>query len=184
MAIAVHIALLNIFRTLFETLPSLVNAAAGVWVFGAIFCSVQGAFVTTFTLTKRLVMLVLALDRFLLVFKTFTYPKYRARMVMFYSITVWVLSAIMLTPPLPGLMDCYALLPSHISCFFAGSCFLTCSYIATTLLPSYIIPVFLFGVLYCNSLRSLSFTARNTEKVKKSIKKLTSRFSYFLLYTA
>ena len=185
MAIAVHIALLNLFRTLLETLPSLVNAAAGVWVFGAISCAVQGAFITTFTLTKRLMMLVLALDRFLLVFHTFTYPKYRARMVIVCSITVWVLSVIMLTPPLPGLLDCYALLPSHISCFVAGSCSHTCSYysifiIATTLLPSYIIPVFLFGVLYCKSLRSLSFTAQNTENVKKSIKK--ANISFFLLF--
>ena len=46
------------------------NAVAGILMFGATSCAVQGGFVTIFTLTKRFMMLVLAIDHFLLVFST------------------------------------------------------------------------------------------------------------------
>ena len=186
-AIAVHIALLNLLRTLFETLPSLVNAAAGVWVFGATSCAVQGGFVTIFTLTKRFMMLVLAIDRFLLVFSTFAYPKFHANAVKIYFTATWILSMVLLFPAFPGLMDCYTLFPLRISCFYIGSCSRSCGIyglflFVATLLPSYIVPMFLFGALFCKGRKSLKSTSQQAEDMKQSIKK--ANITFFLLFVS
>jgi len=46
LAVGVHIALINLMRIAVEILPSLINTAAGGWVFGMLSCSVQGFLVT------------------------------------------------------------------------------------------------------------------------------------------
>ena len=185
MAIAVHITLLNLSRTLIDTLLSMVNGIAGQWVFGASLCTVQGFFMNINFSTRRNMMLALAVDRFLLVFSTFTYPKCRAKVVFVYSIAVWVLSFMLHVPALPGGLDCYSIRPSRISCFYSPSCSSVCSsfgffIVLTSVLPSYTVPMLFFGALYWKGRKSIDRTTQQAEEVRQSIRK--ANLTFFLLF--
>lgn len=186
MAIAVQVALLNLLLTVLEIPSSIVNASTGDWVLGIVPCITLGSLITVVFSIRRLMMLTLSADRFLLVFCTFSYPKHHLKVTLSCSIAAWTFATLSLVPGLPGLMDCYTVRPSRTACFYDGLCSTPCSrfgYVLflTTILPSYIIPSLLFGALYLKGRKSLATTGQ-TDEGKERIKKST--ITFFWLFVA
>ena len=111
MAVGVHIALINLMRIAVDILFSLVSEVAGTWVFGGLFCAIQGFLVALNFSARRAVMLKFAVDRCLLVFSAFCYPKWYTRVVVFMSVMVWVVPVVFLAAGIPVFLDCYSYEP-------------------------------------------------------------------------
>ena len=185
MAVGVHIALINLMRIAVDILLSLVSAAAGTWVFGGLSCAIQGFFVTLNISARRAVMLKFAVDRCLLVFSAFCYPKWRTRAVVFMSVMVWVVPLLLLAAGIPVFLDCFTYLPLYTTCLFSGECSTNCfklgiSIYIGNILPSYLIPVVLFSLLYRKSRKILS-GMQQAEGREASIKKSKTRHSLYSL---
>lgn len=103
-------------------------------------------------------MFVFVIDRFLSVFFPYFYPKHKAKITVNLSLFSWVLITALCIIMLPNILDCFTFTTSFNSCYASSTCSDSCSIfsiVAFTLigLPSTIVPLFLFGALYCKARR-------------------------------
>ena len=187
MAVGVHIALINLMRIAVDILLSLVSAAAGIWVFGGLSCAIQGFLVTLNFSARRAVMLKFAVDRCLLVFSAFHYPKWRTRVVVFMSVMVWIVPVVFLAAGIPVFLDCYSYEPLRTTCFFSGTCSTNCFKLGILIfigiiLPPYLIPLVLFSLLYWKSRKKLSAFADVQQAEEREASLRRSNKTFFILF--
>ena len=86
---------------------------------------------------------------------------------------------------LPGILDCYTLNLSGLSCYLNGSCSDSCitfGYLSFLIisLPSYTIPAILYGVLYCKARKSQAKTNLDENETRASSRR--ANITFFLLF--
>ncbi len=158
------VVLNNLLLSNFVRLVSLITTIANRWVFGEHICALVGMTVLINFPARSGFMLTFIIDRFLLVFCPFTYPKYRTRTVVILSIAALIFAVV-----LSGIgyaLDCYTFRPYSWMCSVNSGCSENCSlYLALlgalVLVPTRIISLFLFAMLFMK--------ARKAKKAMASI---------------
>ncbi len=176
----VAISLLTIAVVLF---PGLVNIAAGDWVFGAYSCSILGFVEHTLRSARRSLMVALALDRFLLVFFPFKYPKYHVKAVLLLVGVAWVGTILFRIVGLPGILDCYTLASANIFCTYVARCSPSCAIFGYTDFvlihaPFYILPTILYLAMYIKSKKIASSSSVPANSLSSS----PAHATFFLLF--
>ena len=154
MALATQVIVVNLLSVLVILPAALATASANRWLFGDIMCFIQGAVIFTLLYERSGLMFMLVIDRFLLIYKTYSYPKYRAKMVITLSILNWLVGIIAAIIMFPGIIDCYAFSRPQWTCI-SRACTTTCTIIVVltfiiTLILS-CISAFLYTLLICKA---------------------------------
>lgn len=151
---ASQVLILDTAACIFMMVMGLINAGASDWVLGSIFCIISGFVNKTILLARTCIVLVLACDRFLLIFFAYTYtPKHRPKVMCALSILIWAFTLAVATTLLPGILDCYAFVHITWLCLPNSLCSHQCQiatnvYSLGTLLPASIFPIILFAALF------------------------------------
>ena len=182
-AIALQVVGISLITIVAVIFPALVNTVAGSWVFGAYACSLLGFLEDTLRSARRSLMVVMALDRFLLILFPFTYSKYHSKKVIIFSVINWTFTIIFRMIGLPGISDCYTLTSAQVFCSFIASCSNSCvtfGYIDITLLhlSFYVVPVILYSVMYMKA-RKMVYSRNTADIITNS--KITN-ITLFLLF--
>ena len=157
------------------------NIIIGKWIFGAYSCSILGFIEHTLRSTRRSLMVAMALDRFLLVFMPFKYPKYHSKVVITLFGITWIATILFRITGLPGILDCYTLATARIFCTFIANCSTACTilgYVDVIILhaaSSYVVPTILFSAVYMKTRKM----AQLVPLIMKTQRKSSSHFSYF-----
>ena len=152
-AIALQVVIVDLFWGSLAIFPALINIVAGRWILGSYFCMINGFLLSTVLCIRRTLMMVLVIDRFLLIFQTFSYPKHHFKVVLCLSIFSWVGSVIISAIALPEFLDCYSITSQIWLCYINQRCSETCSYFSYAYygligIPFCIFPLFLYIILY------------------------------------
>ena len=151
--IALQVIVINLIKVSIKQPASLVTAMVNKWLFGEYICIFFGFVVLMTLLTRTLLLFTLILDRFCNVFMPFYYPGCRRKVMLRLSLGAWSLAMLLSIIMLPRLTDCYRYLPHVWGCYPSPLCNEWCAVVfGTTLflviLPSCIVPIFLFGALF------------------------------------
>ena len=184
-AIALQIVVISLTTILVVLLPALVNIIIGKWIFGAYACSTLGFIEHTLRSTRRSLMVAMALDRFLLVFMPFKYPKYHSKVVITLSGIGWIGTILFRITGLPGILDCYTLSSANIFCTFVATCSSACTilgYLDFVIIhaPFYIMPTILYGAMYTKGRKITASTGQANSDADKSPYK--AHITFFLLF--
>ena len=161
MALATQVIVVDLLSALAILPSSIANASANRWLFGDIVCFIQGAVIFTLLYERSGLMFMLVIDRFLLIYKTYSYPKHRAKVVVALSIFSWLVGIIAAIIMFPGIINCYAFSRPQWTCISLSSCKTACSvivlliFIITLILCC--ISAFLYTLLFCKA-RKMSNT--------------------------
>ena len=182
-AIALQVVAISLITIGVVIFPALVNTAAGEWIFGGYACSILGFIENTLRSVRRLLMVAMALDRFLLIFFPFKYSKYHFKAVIIFSAISWTGTIVFSMVGLPGILDCYTLSSAQVFCTFTARCSSNCAifgYLNFTLLhlPFYVLPVIFYSAMYVKARKMVS--SRNTAHVVEDTKK--GNITFFLLF--
>ena len=133
------------------TLIQLTNSIANRWVFGEHMCALVGSFQFLLTIVRVAVMLIFIIDRFLLVFCPYAYPKCQIKIIIILSVVPWLFAVVACIIGL--VLDCYTYVPTTWFCSVNSSCNSSCSIFLGLCLvlytaPSTIIPIFLYAILF------------------------------------
>ena len=130
-------------------LPSTIG---GRWVLGWHMCTITGFLWFLCSITRMLLLPVLAIDRFLYVFAPFKYPNIKNKVVGLLSLLSWLIAIGACIFALPGILDCYGYRYIQYFCFAETSCNRRC-FIYTTIFwfvfgsPAWVLPVLLYSSL-------------------------------------
>lgn len=150
-ALVLQVVILNLIATLVFIPLTIITVAANEWLLGEIACVVSGTAYYTVGFIRTELMLCLVIDRFLLVFCPFCYPKYRRKTLIFFSIISHAVPIILAI--IAGCLGCVSFSPGIGQCHFSSNCGEGCtqyrgSIALSTTLPSCIVSVFLYGGLF------------------------------------
>ena len=155
--VALQVIVLDILFSV-NYLPIVITSIAGRWVLGKDACVLIGfiAFFTGFERTT--LMLVFVVDRFLSVFFPYFYPRHKVKITISLSALSWLIIFTLSVASLPGILDCYTFISNLNYCTRSTTCSQTCFIIgnasfAILAVPSTVVPLFLFGALYCKGRR-------------------------------
>jgi len=157
LAITLQIIGVNLALLFFLVFLSLINIAAGKWILGSYVCVIQGFLHVLLTNVRQFLLVAMALERFLLVFIPYEYPKYQVRAAFLFSCVCWSAAVVVNLPFLPGILDCYSFATFNYNCVLQGSCSNTCQHAkyikyAMVLLPSFVLPVIMYSAMYIKAL--------------------------------
>ena len=130
---------------------SLPNSIANRWLFGEHVCSLIGVIVLVIVLVRTAVLCIFVIDRFLLVFFPFSYPKHQIVTVVALSALAWLFS---LAVAVVGyFLDCYTFIANNWWCFLNVGCNRNCSALQTAVhlvltAPCIIVPIVLYTLLF------------------------------------
>ena len=141
MVLATQVIIVNLIGVLVILPAAIANAVANRLLLGAVMCYIHGAAVFIIPFTRVSLMLMLVIDRFLLIYKTFSYPKQRNKVVLSLSIVTWSVVILVATVMLPGILGCYGFSRPRWTCASLTSCNGTCSVIVTL--------IFVFAIICC-----------------------------------
>ena len=167
-------------------MTSLINIIANQWLFGEVVCSLAGLFTSFSSTLRSFLMCVFVIDRFLAVFWTFSYPKYKVKITVFLSIASWMLSFINL---IPYMLDCFSFRKTSWTCGINTDCNENCSFYARArfiviVAPSSIVPVILYILLYIKALRVSKSTAATVEIKEHHKHEWKATVTFFILFTS
>ena len=183
-AIALQIVVISLITIAVILLPALVNSAAGKWVFGAYTCSTLGYIEHTLRSARRSLMVAMSLDRFLLVFMPFKYPKHHLKAIILLSGISWIGTILFRTAGLPGIVDCYTVATASFFCTFIATCSRACTifgYLDFIVLhaPFYVLPTILYGAMYVKA-RIIASSTAPADSAGENSKK--ANITFFLLF--
>ena len=147
-ALALQIVFIDLVNSLlFAT--DLISNIANQWLFGEYICVLVGLLHSLAYIIRIVLMLVFVIDRYLTIYRPFTYPKYRRKILCTLSTIAWLLVFVIAISMLPGLFDCYAYSPLVDGCNIAISCSRVCSILliinrVVIILPSIVISTILY----------------------------------------
>ena len=156
--VALQVIVLDILFSVSIHLPIVITSIAGRWVLGKEACVLIG-FIAFFTgLERTHLMFVFVVDRFLSVFFPYFYPRHKVKITVSLSAFSWLIVFILSVVSLPGILDCYTFISNLNYCSRSTTCSRTCFIIgnvsfAILAVPSTVVPLFLFGALYCKGRR-------------------------------
>ena len=108
-------------------LSLLSSIIGGHWVLVWHMCTITGFLWFLCSITRMLLLPVLAIDRFLYVFAPFHYPNIKNKVVGLLSLLSWLIATGACIFPLPGILDCYGYQYILYNCFAETSCHQICS---------------------------------------------------------
>ena len=161
--IALQIVVLDLVFSTVVSLVNLTNSIANRWAFGEHMCVLIGMAVSINIAMRTVSMLVFVVDRFLLVFCPFAYPKYQFKTVVILSIASWLL--VIVVDIIGNALDCYTYVPLIWLCVPAyNSCNSTCSVFwglnaVGIIIPCRITPLFLYAMLFIKARKARKATA-------------------------
>ena len=188
--IALQIVVLDLLLSTVVSLVGLTSSIANRWVFGEHMCALIGMAISINAAMRTVSMLVFVVDRFLLVFCPFAYPKYQFRTVVILSLASWLL--IVALGIIGYALDCYTYISFICVCAPAyDSCNSTCSMLwglsaVFIMMPSRIIPLFLYAMLFIKAKRarkaivSLTQTSGSGSIIKYDWKATITFFNLFM----
>lgn len=149
--LVLQVAIIDLVGAAFHIPLSIISAAANKWLLGEIMCTIAGVMFYAVGFTRTEVMLCFVIDRFLLVFMTYTYPKYRLKTVVGLSIVAHVVPIVLAI--IPAFLGCYAFAPSIGQCHLSMDCSLVCALYrgivaVLIILPSCVVPLILYAGLF------------------------------------
>ena len=156
--VALQVIMLDILLCVSIYLPIVITSIARRWVLGKDGC-VLTAFINFFAgLQRTFLMFVFVVDRFLSVYFPYFYPRHKVKITVSLSVFSWLIVFILSVIGIPGIFDCYTLNSNLNYCTRSSTCSRTCFIIgntsfATLGVPSTVVPLFLFGALYCKGRR-------------------------------
>ena len=183
-AISLQVVFISLVTIVLVILPALVNVSAGYWVFDAYGCSIQGFVEHTMRSARRVLIVAMVLDRFLLVFFPFTYGAHQTKAVILFSVLAWVFTLLFRITALPGLLDCFTISSTGVFCSFVARCSKWCAILgyldfALFHLPFYTLPVILYSVMYRKA-KMLKRLNNNSNGSKNASWK--ANITFFLLF--
>ena len=151
--ISLQIVMLNLIQLYGAIIFRLVTVITETWVLGIAVCVISGCIFHTVYNARGFLMCVFVIDRFLSIFAPYFYPRHSKKLIIPLCVTFCVISFLLQLLLLPGLLDCYSFSPTQGLCFLRG-CSNSCSifgrvYFILVLIPTTLIPVVLYAVLYC-----------------------------------
>ena len=181
--IALQIVILDFLLSL-NFVNILITSIANRWVFGEHFCAINGFFLLSSYLVRSFLMLVFVIDRFLLVFFPFSYPKHQLGITVSLFLASWLTGEAISIIFLPNIMDCYAFAQDFLLCGLGPTCSDQCSYISHIVLsitgvPVTVLPVILYIILYIKAKKARK-TMEITEKIQSEWKATVTFFLLFL----
>ncbi len=187
--IALQIIVLNLLFTSTVYLFRPITAIANEWLFGVHLCGLLAYVNLTAVTIRAFLMLTFVVDRFLIFFFPFSYTKHGSKFVIFLSVLTWVLFAAFRVIAFPGILDCYAFLPTSHVCVHFGSCSETCRVISYTFIglifgPATILPIILYAVLYCKALKIKKRLSRDNSAFQVHKREWKATVTFFLLLLA
>ncbi len=112
----------NLIFSLFVFCTNFSSAAAKDWLFGTTGCRLVAFAKFWFINVRFILMFVLALDRFLTVYRPFKYPKHSRKVTTVLSIATWVLLAPPSVGPFTKWLDCFGYSPLLKACVYVENC--------------------------------------------------------------
>ena len=181
--IALHIVVLNLIWTIILSF-GLVNSVANRWIFGKHMCAILGAVFYTIAQQRISTMFVFVIDRFLVVFFPFGYPKYQKKTVVVLIVISWLLALMIVTSS--SILDCYAFIPDTWLCLLNGACNKIC-FIAvsilliTTTAPMTVIPIFLYALLFIKARKAKKAMAKTSVSTEQ-LHDWKATITFFLMF--
>ena len=184
LAIALQIVGINLAILLVSVFLSLINIAAGRWILSSYVCVIQGFLHLLLRNMCQFLLVAMALDRFLLVFNPFGYPKYHSRGAFLLSCVCWLAAFAMCLIYLPGILDCYSFASFNYYCVIRSACSNACRYVSyfsfvVVAFPSFALPVILYSAMYVKA-RKMKLTSITAEHDAASTTK--ANVTMFLIF--
>ena len=184
LAIALQIVGINLAILLVLVFLSLINIAVGKWILSSYVCVIQGFLSLLLRSTRQFLLVAMSLDRFLLVFFPFGYPKYHSRGAFLLSCVCWLAAFAMCLPYLPGILDCYSFAAFNYYCVIRSVCSNACMYATyfrylVVSFPSFVLPVVLYSAMYVKA-RKMKLTSITAEHDAASTTK--ANVTMFLIF--
>ncbi len=182
---ALQLVCCNIIVSLLSTSSTASSAIGGGWIFGPVPCILSGVMFSMLNTAKTLMLLIIAIDRALYVFAPIAYSKIHKKVFILLCVIVWLVLAVFSILSLPGIMDCYGYLSTHLVCLFVDFCHSHCkAYIAVRYiihLPAYTVPILLYSCMYCKAKKlKRNSSSASAEKPKPDYKVTITFFLLFL----
>ena len=173
--VALQIIVLNLLLTSSVYLIRPITAIADKWVFGEHVCIISAYVYLIYTSIRFFLMLIFAVDRFLAVFFSFSYPKFSSRMLLTASIFTWCACIVFRGMVLPWWLDCFAHISTFHLCVFFVHCSQACfqygiASVALLYAPAVVFPTVIFIILHCKARR-----VKRRNNSESSIRKLHER---------
>ena len=188
-AYAIQIVISNIIGSV-TTLPiALVSAIYNQFLFGEHMCLISGSLNYDFSVLRVVLFLGLVTDRFCSVFMTYSYPKYRVKVVCVTTAVIYLITFV--ASVLPAIFDCYTFSASSWICRIDATCSSQCQGIRLSLgfgivLPSSVIPVVMYIALFYKgwkARKSLPVAASDlTGEYKKAKREWRATITFFLMF--
>jgi hypothetical protein len=155
-ALILQVLFINLLSSVLLTSLVITTVSADKWLLGAIMCIITGVLNYTIMFIRTEIMFCFVIDRFLLVFVPFAYPKHRQKVVLALSIASYVVPVVLSV--IPAFLGCYAFVPSTGLCDMAFNCGLVCTVYrivvtCVVVFPSCLIPLLLYACLLCKAKR-------------------------------
>ena len=174
-AIAIQIAIVDLFLTIGSNFLPVFNSMSGRWIMGLPFCIVIAFLSFVLYYSRAALILVFSLDRFALVFVPFDYPRYSKRVVLILCVLFLCFSFINSFVLLPPFLDCYQFHLTSLSCAYSPYCNSNCKIFNHILLmhavPLTLLPAVFFTALFIKGRKirqqDTSMTGENTGMTDK-----------------
>ena len=184
LAIALQIVGINFAILILSIFLSLINIAAGKWILSRYECVIQGFLHLVLRSVRQFLLVAMALDRFLLVFYPFGYPKRHSRGAFLLSCVCWLAAFALCLPYLPGILDCYSFASFNYYCVIRSACSNPCRYVSyfrfiVVSFPSFALPVILYSAMYVKA-RKMKLTSITAEHAASTTKANVTMFLIFI----
>ena len=139
--IACQVAVANLIMSLIYGIPTIMKYISGNWDLGTASCVTAGFFYYTLSNVRTLLIFIFSLDRFLMVFAPFSYPKHSLKVVVLMSVIAWSLCISVHFSLV--LSNCFFYSAETLICAINTSCYFVCGYIFYIFLSCVTIPAIL-----------------------------------------
>ena len=123
--VSLQIAALDLLLVIVNLVP-LINSIANRWVFGEYLCVFQGLYIHYTLRVRALLMFAFVIDRFLSIFWTFGYQKYKFKVIVTLCLASWLIS---LSIIVYAVFDCFTFREDSWACSITNDCNRDCTYI-------------------------------------------------------
>lgn len=187
-AIALQVIVLDLLFTSTVYLLRPITAIANEWLFGEHVCSIMAYINLTSVTIRAFLMLAFVMDRFMLIYFPFRYPKHSSKIMLFASVFIWLLFAVFRSTAFVGILDCFAFLPTSHVCIHFGRCSPTCLIISQLCIgliygPATIIPIIFYSVIYRKALK-IKKAGRELTGIKVDKREWKATITFFMLFIA
>ena len=188
-AYAIQIVISNIIGCV-TTLPiALVSAIYNQFLFGEHMCLISGSLYYDFAILRVGLFLGLVTDRFCSVFMTYSYPKYRVKVVCVTTAVIYIVTAV--ASVFAAVFDCYTFSATSWICRIATTCSPQCHGIRVLIGVILVIPWSVAPVVMYIALFYKGWKARKTMPVaasdltgeqKKTKREWRATITFFLMF--